>query len=106
MQARIEGVELITRRSWRRSIFEAWDHRCAYCNAPAQSLDHIWPKAKGGLTVRSNLAPACLGCNSSKSAENWINWFRQQVFWSIERERQIADWLENPEGISLQQEVA
>lgn len=93
MQARIEGVELITRRSWRRSIFDAWDHRCAYCNAPAQSLDHIWPKAKGGLTVRSNLAPACLPCNRTKGHREVFSWWREQPHWSELGQARLLDWL-------------
>lgn len=93
MQARIEGAELVTRRSWRQRIFEAWDHRCAYCNAPAQSLDHIWPKCKGGLTVRSNLAPACLPCNRRKGHREVFSWWREQPHWSELGQARLIDWL-------------
>jgi hypothetical protein len=93
MQARIDGTELVTRQSFRQRIFEAWQHRCAYCGDHAQSLDHVLPKARGGLTVARNLAPACLPCNSSKSADDWISWFRRQAFWTAEQEQQITAWI-------------
>lgn len=93
MQARIEGVELVTRRSWRQRIFEAWEHRCAYCGDPAQSLDHIVPKAKGGLTVRTNLVPACLPCNRRKSHHEVISWWQQQPYWTEVGQARLVDWV-------------
>lgn len=42
---------------------------CVYCGASAQSIDHIVPVAGGGSGEWSNLAPACLSCNSSKCDE-------------------------------------
>jgi 5-methylcytosine-specific restriction endonuclease McrA len=92
----IAETELQTKRTirhrFRAGIFHAWDHQCAYCGDPAKSLDHIRPKAKGGLNVASNLAPACFSCNLSKSSDDWTDWFRRQAFWSIERENAIARW--------------
>lgn len=93
MQARIDGTELVTRQSWRQRIFEAWQHRCAYCGAPAESLDHIVPKAKGGLTVRSNLAPACLPCNRRKGDREVISWWQQQPGWSQQGQTRLVDWV-------------
>lgn len=93
MQARIDGSELITRQSWRQRIFEAWGHRCAYCNSPAESLDHIWPKAKGGLTVISNLAPACLVCNRRKGQREMSSWWREQPYWSEAGQARLVDWM-------------
>jgi hypothetical protein len=48
--------------------------RCEYCRLPQHSqeatfhVDHIEPQAKGGLTVASNLALACVTCSLCKSA--------------------------------------
>jgi hypothetical protein len=37
---------------------------------------------------------ACCGvCNLSKSDEDHITWFRQQRFWSEEKELKILEWL-------------
>jgi 5-methylcytosine-specific restriction endonuclease McrA len=43
---------------------------CAYCLAPDEplELDHIVPLARGGLHVRSNVAPACARCNRYKGS--------------------------------------
>lgn len=49
------------------------NHRCEYCQTPADfapgffEMEHIQPISKGGLTIESNLAYACDGCNNSKS---------------------------------------
>ncbi|MFC8065537.1 HNH endonuclease [Streptomyces sp. NPDC057293] len=42
---------------------------CVYCGAPAKSVDHVVPVARGGSGEWTNLAPACLSCNSSKCDE-------------------------------------
>lgn len=93
MRAQIVGAELVTRRSFRQQIFEAWHHRCAYCGAPAESLDHIVPKAKGGLTMRSNLAAACLACNRRKGHREVFSWWREQPHWSELGQARLLDWL-------------
>src|ERR1700687_2205199 len=32
----------------RRAIFVRDNHRCQYCNAPAENIDHVIPRSKGG----------------------------------------------------------
>jgi len=81
------------KRNFRRSILEAWDHRCAYCGAPGDTLDHVRPRSKGGETKRSNLICCCALHNSNKSSENWVEWFRPQPFWTADREATIWLWL-------------
>lgn len=39
---------------------------CVYCGKPANAIDHIIPRAKGGEDVEWNLVPCCKSCNSSK----------------------------------------
>lgn len=48
-------------------IFSKTNHKCSYCGAPAQELDHIVPRAKGGTNSTYNLTPACRSCNEKKS---------------------------------------
>jgi 5-methylcytosine-specific restriction endonuclease McrA len=48
-------------------IFEACDYRCAYCDAPAEHLDHIMPLARGGADAAYNVTGACATCNQMKS---------------------------------------
>jgi 5-methylcytosine-specific restriction endonuclease McrA len=48
---------------------------CEYCRSPESfaterfSIEHILPRASGGLTVADNLALACQGCNGHKSVK-------------------------------------
>ena len=96
MYSRIDDIYLISRREskrrFRSKIYDMWGGECAYCGKPARSLDHVIPRHKGGLTVIENLIPACLSCNGHKGAENWIEWYRQQDFYSIDREATIWLW--------------
>jgi hypothetical protein len=39
---------------------------CYYCGDPAQSVDHMIPRSKGGQRG-ANLVPACHRCNQMKS---------------------------------------
>ena len=48
-------------------IFSKTNNKCSYCGAPAQEIDHIVPRAKGGTNSTHNLTPACRSCNEKKS---------------------------------------
>jgi 5-methylcytosine-specific restriction endonuclease McrA len=93
---RIEGTMLITRRSARDQILLAWDYRCAYCGAELgakPTIDHVVPKACGGLTVPNNLVACCMACNASKGHRPWREWLREQPFRSALGEWAIVQWL-------------
>jgi hypothetical protein len=47
---------------------------CVYCGAPADSIDHVRPLSRGGQETSSNLVPACMDCNKSKSARLLTCW--------------------------------
>jgi len=82
------------RKRFRKDIFAAWESRCAYCEKPdPRTLDHVVPKSKGGMTVRSNLIPSCGDCNLSKSNERWDIWYRSQTFWTQDKELKILEWV-------------
>ena len=44
------------------------DGRCAYCGGPAETVDHVLPKSRGGGSTWSNLVAACVPCNHFKAA--------------------------------------
>ena len=45
---------------------------CAYCPAPATTIDHIVAVSNGGTNALSNLVPACARCNRTKSnRDDW-----------------------------------
>ncbi|MCF3174768.1 HNH endonuclease [Streptomyces sioyaensis] len=58
----------------RAEVFARWGGQCAYCDAPAEHLDHIKPIARGGRDVLSNVIPACAPCNLSKSNLTLAQW--------------------------------
>ena len=92
----IHGAELVPKKvsvsRFRKAIFEAWDHKCAYCGEPADTLDHVLAKSKGGLTMRNNLVAACKDCNGSKSSSPVWSWFRAQSFWTQHRELDLVQY--------------
>jgi hypothetical protein len=97
MEHQIDGVELVskkvTKQRFRASIFDAWHDRCAYCGRHATTIDHVRPKAKGGLTVPENCVPACLSCNASKGHMSLWTWWTMQHHWSWHRAQQVYEWI-------------
>ncbi|QPB09571.1 hypothetical protein CPT_Sycamore_031 [Streptomyces phage Sycamore] len=58
----------------RTKILARWLWKCAYCNAPAEHLDHVVPLSRGGADKESNMVPACAPCNLSKGAKTLEEW--------------------------------
>ena len=50
---------------------------CAYCDASANTLDHVVPLALGGTTEPGNLVPSCGRCNSKKKHSNPLPWLEK-----------------------------
>jgi 5-methylcytosine-specific restriction endonuclease McrA len=50
----------------RRAVFVRDEHRCQYCGAHADSIDHVVPRSKGGPHTWENVAAACRPCNLTK----------------------------------------
>lgn len=55
-------------RNLRKEVLSRDGFTCRYCGGSADSVDHVFPKAQGGLTVERNLVAACRPCNSMKGA--------------------------------------
>jgi 5-methylcytosine-specific restriction endonuclease McrA len=47
---------------------------CAYCNTPidelSRTVDHLYPKSRGGILSNKNKVPACGDCNKLKADMN------------------------------------
>ena len=52
----------------RRAVFARDSRRCQYCRAPAESLDHVVPKAHGGKHTWENVVACCRRCNIRKGS--------------------------------------
>jgi 5-methylcytosine-specific restriction endonuclease McrA len=51
----------------RKAVFARDGGRCAYCGAPATSLDHVVPRSRGGLHTWDNVVASCARCNHTKA---------------------------------------
>ena len=48
---------------------------CAYCSSSDNlSVDHLFPKSRGGPENGDNIVWACRHCNSSKGASDILEW--------------------------------
>lgn len=72
-----------------QEIFELQKGRCAYCGVKlkrqakltdrkAKRSDHIVPLHRGGSNHRKNIQILCMPCNSSKGAQDPIDWVRKK----------------------------
>lgn len=50
----------------RRAVMARDGHRCQYCGARADSIDHVTPRSKGGEHTWDNVVAACRPCNVRK----------------------------------------
>ena len=67
-------------RRWRKSLHEYTGKRCIYCGENSESIDHVLPRSKGGLSITENCVPACLSCNGSKQTKMLLNGTENNVF--------------------------
>lgn len=64
-------------RMQRRVLLHRWLRQhiaCAYCPAPAATVDHVVPLVRGGTNAEGNLVPCCRRCNSAKAGLLVIEW--------------------------------
>jgi 5-methylcytosine-specific restriction endonuclease McrA len=50
----------------RRAVFARDGHRCQYCGAQAENIDHVVPRSRGGRHVWDNVVASCRRCNTRK----------------------------------------
>lgn len=68
---------------------------CAYCGAPEQTVDHLFPLSDDLLAADAlcNIVPACKRCNSSKNNRHPVQWYKVQKFYDPDRLQRIIDVL-------------
>lgn len=96
----IELTPKLAKKRFREHIYEAWDHKCGYCEELATSLDHVIPRFKSGSSNRNNLVPACRRCNTAKASAKMEEWYQQQEFFTQARMDRIKSWI-NQEVVEL-----
>jgi 5-methylcytosine-specific restriction endonuclease McrA len=50
----------------RRGVFLRDEHTCQYCGVPAENVDHVVPRSRGGGHEWENVVAACRRCNTRK----------------------------------------
>ena len=50
----------------RRAVFARDGHKCQYCSRPAENIDHVVPRSRGGTHSWDNVVASCRACNSRK----------------------------------------
>ena len=88
-------------RRWRKSLHEFTAKSCIYCGKNSESIDHVLPRSKGGLSITENCVPACLSCNGSKTDNDAFNWYRKQRFYDPRRSMAIKAWTEGDLRLAL-----
>ena len=88
-------------RRWRKSLHEFTSNRCIYCGKNSESIDHVLPQSKGGLSTTENCVPSCLSCNGSKTDNDAFEWYRKQCFYDPRRSMAIRAWTEGDIRLAL-----
>jgi 5-methylcytosine-specific restriction endonuclease McrA len=86
-----EGVSRGIASKMRRNIQH--EGVCPYCAGPLGSnthLDHIYPVAKGGKSIRANLVMVCGSCNAKKSQLTLGKFCNKFDFDYLEVQRRLA----------------
>lgn len=82
---REKARELKKSNWWKAKIASG---ECQYClkfvGTDQLTMDHIVPLARGGESVRANVAPCCKDCNSKKKLQTPV----EQIFAQLEAEKQ------------------
>ncbi|SJM71739.1 HNH endonuclease [Gulosibacter sp. 10] len=64
----------------RKGVLRRDSHRCAYCDAFANTIDHVQPRSRGGRDSWENLVACCLRCNNVKGDRT-----PEEMGWTLRR---------------------
>lgn len=94
-RARVANLDsTFTADDWALCL-DLFEHRCAYCGTDGRmDQDHVVPVERGGPYVATNIVPACISCNSSKTTKPLAEWYPAQLFYSEERLMFVYAYLE------------
>jgi 5-methylcytosine-specific restriction protein A len=77
---REKARELRASAWWKEKIQNAVCHYCEKKVSPQElTMDHLVPLARGGLSVKNNLVPACKECNAKKKLHTPVDLLFQQL---------------------------
>lgn len=74
-------AQALKKSAWWQNILQKGI--CHYCQqkfeASELTMDHIVPVARGGLSVKNNVVPACKSCNQNKKLEIPVESLLEQI---------------------------
>ena len=87
-------ISNFTNTDWKKCK-EFFNNECAYCGRKLKNLtqDHFIPLSKGGNYTKDNIVPACRNCNCRKHNKDFNTWYKEQKFYSEEKESKIINYL-------------
>ena len=92
-RAKMRGLlATFTLTQW-REVKCYFHNQCAYCgDSLPLTQDHFIPVRAGGCYILGNILPACKGCNSSKRATLFAEWYPHFRYYDKQRERFILEY--------------
>lgn len=83
----------LTEQEWEQCQ-QYFNNVCCYCGKQKRlTIDHFIPVSKQGETSVENVLPSCQTCNSSKSSRDFADWFCEESFYLVGREKKILKYL-------------
>jgi hypothetical protein len=61
------GPRRLKTKNLYESVLERDNYTCVYCGKEGLTIDHVVPRAQGGITSSKNCVTACKSCNSKKA---------------------------------------
>jgi 5-methylcytosine-specific restriction endonuclease McrA len=74
----------------RRGVLVRDNNTCVYCGEFADTIDHVMPRAKGGLSTYENCVAACRRCNSKKTDKTL-----KELGWALNMNPSVPSLYEN-----------
>ena len=74
----------ISNKNWRESLNKLTKFKCIYCGKPSESLDHLHPMSKGGISSTSNCVPCCCHVMGRNQIQKFLVGTENKIFMILE----------------------